>query len=196
MIIYFDTETTGLRPGNICQLSYIMQDKIGARGKNFFFQVDYMPKEVEAIHGLSVEKLKVLSGGKTIKDCILEIEKDFASASLICAHNVQFDLMFLMAEFENCGRHFRYNESFCSMKRFTPICKLLRSKGEGYKYPRLNELCAFLGIGEEDIDKASNSLFDGSTGFHDARFDTVAVYLAINKVINRGADIWGLEKYL
>ena len=37
MIIYFDTETTGLSPGGIIQLSYIMQDSNGVVGKNFFF---------------------------------------------------------------------------------------------------------------------------------------------------------------
>ena len=36
MIIYFDTETTGLYPGQICQLSYVMQDEGKVVAKNFF----------------------------------------------------------------------------------------------------------------------------------------------------------------
>ena len=44
-ILMFDTETTGLRPGQICQLSYIVIDNstkpYKVYGKNFFFSVDY-----------------------------------------------------------------------------------------------------------------------------------------------------------
>ena len=196
MILFFDTETTGLFPGRIIQLSYIMTDGENTVAKNFFFGVSYIEPSAQAVHGFSVEKLAVLSNGHTFSTDIEEIYDDFLSADLIVAHNVKFDIGFLIAEFNYQDRIFRYNESFCTMKRFTPICKLLRSKGEGYKYPKLNELCAFLGIREDDINTASSELFGGATGYHDARFDTVAVYLAVNKAINRGADIWGLEKYL
>ena len=42
MIIFFDTETTGLIPGRIIQLSYIMQSETEVRAKNFFFAVEYV----------------------------------------------------------------------------------------------------------------------------------------------------------
>ena len=61
MILYLDTETTSLRPGNICQLSYVMQNKKGTTCKNYFFSVDYVEPSAYMVHHFSVEKLRELS---------------------------------------------------------------------------------------------------------------------------------------
>lgn len=196
MIIYLDTETTGLRPGNICQLSYVMQDKNIITAKNFYFEVDSVEYGALAVHGLSVEKLKVLSNGKRFCDCILEIEKDFNRAGVIVCHNVSFDFMFLRTEFENCFRQFVFNESFCSMKKLTPITKLARSKGVGYKYPKLSEACEYFGITNAEIMKKAVELFGNSCGFHDARFDTAALFLCMTAAMDREKEISVLKDYL
>ena len=44
MILFFDTETTGLIPGRIIQLSYVMQSETATTAKNFFFAVEYVFK--------------------------------------------------------------------------------------------------------------------------------------------------------
>ena len=45
-LLFFDTETTSVKPGHICQLSYITVDTTTKPqttiGKNFFFTVDEM----------------------------------------------------------------------------------------------------------------------------------------------------------
>ena len=45
-LLFFDTETTSIKPGSICQLSYITVDASVkpqiTTGKNFFFTVDEM----------------------------------------------------------------------------------------------------------------------------------------------------------
>ncbi len=70
--IFIDTETTGLEPGEIIQLTYCVCD-INSRGEEKFplpkllFDVDYIEESAEAIHGFSVEKLKILSKGKNLK---------------------------------------------------------------------------------------------------------------------------------
>lgn len=184
MIIYLDTETTGLRPGNICQLSYIKQYRDRVEPVNIFFSVDFVEMSAYAVHHFSVELLKKLSNGKRFNHYAKKIAKDFASANLICAHNVSFDFSFLRKEFETAGEDFKYNEIFCSMKKFTPICKLKRTNSLGYKYPKLNELCAFLGITDSEIERETNNLFNEKLLFHDARYDTTAVYLAVNKALN------------
>lgn len=183
MILYLDTETSGLYPGNICQLSYIMQTDSEVRAKNFFFSVDFVEQGAYMIHGFSVEKLRVLSGDKRFCDHICEIEKDFSSASLVVAHNTAFDLMFLRKEFENCGKILPIEKTFCSMKTMTPVCKLPRRTGAGYKYPKLNELCAFLGISDKDINLACKQFYARCVDYHDARFDTVALCLACNRIM-------------
>lgn len=188
MIIYLDTETSGLRPGNICQLSYIKQYKDRVEPVNLFFKVSYVEMSACAVHHFSVELLKKLSGGKTFKDYAKKIAKDFDSADLICAHNIDFDFSFLRKEFESVGVEFKYNETFCSMKKFTPVCRLCRSSSKGYKYPKLNELCAYFNITDKDVEQETSALFNESLLFHDARYDTTAVFLAVNKAMNTLPD--------
>ena len=67
----------------------------------------------------------------------------------------------------------------------TSVCKLKRSNGIGYKYPKLSELCSYLGLTEQLIQQTSVKLFGNTSSYHDARFDTTAVYLAVN----RGMDL-------
>ncbi|MBO7149939.1 MAG: 3'-5' exonuclease [Clostridia bacterium] len=186
MILYFDTETSGLYPGQICQLSYIMQEKEGFSAKNFFFTVDNVEMGALLVHGFSVQKLKELSNGKRFGDFFLEIKSDFEKADIIVSHNTAFDFSFMRKEYERLNEVFYIKNEFCSMKRSTPICKLLRKSGVGYKYPKLQELCEFCAISDNDILSFSSTAFDSVCSFHDARFDTSAVYLSVNKMIEKG----------
>lgn len=196
MLLFFDTETTGLYPGQICQLSYVMQSANGVKAKNFFFTVDDMEYGAFQVHGFSAEKLFELSHGARFSDRVKEIEKDFLSASVIISHNADFDCSFMRAEFERLNRVFIVNDSFCSMKNSVAMCKLKRKHGEGYKYPKLSELCAFLNLTDEKIKKASIDLFGADASFHDARFDTAAVYLAVNKCFEINGAFGALRSFL
>lgn len=184
MIIYLDTETTGLRPGNICQLSYLMQYENTVVGKNYFFKVNYVEPSAEMVHHFSVELLNKLSNGQKFSDRIEEIENDFLSANLIVTHNVSFDFSFLRKEFEKLGKIFKYKNEFCSMKRLTHITKLKRANSLGYKYPKLCELTAFLGITDKEVQENTQKFFSENLLYHDARYDATAVYLAVNRVMN------------
>ena len=195
MILYFDTETTGIHPGQICQLSYIMQTKEKSVSKNFFFSVDYVEPSAQMVHGFSKQKLFVLSNGKTFSDCFDQIKTDFESADLVVAHNIAFDFSFMRAEYERLNQVFKVKNEFCSMKKTTPVCCLKRSSNNGYKYPKLQELCAFLGVCDCEVKKAVSDFYGADIGFHDARFDTSALYLCVNKCIQKG--IFGeLSEYL
>ncbi len=196
MIIFFDTETSGLHPGEICQLSYVLEDERSVRAKNFFFTVDSVEYGAYMVHGLSVEKLKALSGGKRFGDFIEEIEKDFLSADVVVAHNFSFDSMFMRKEFERLGKIFIVKNEFCSMKKATPICKLSRSSGVGYKYPKLSELCTFLDIDDQYTHVACQRLFGEGTDFHDARYDTTAMYLAVKRAMNECEEFAYLKDFI
>ena len=196
MIICLDTETTGLYPGNICQLTYIMMESGKVVPKNMFFKVDHVEYGAYAVHGFSVEKLKELSGGKIFRDRIDEIEEDFNRADVLIAHNTAFDFMFLRAEFENVNKVFTFKNEFCTMKKMTPVCKLTRSNHVGYKYPKLNELCAHFDITDEVIEEEVKNLFSVDLNFHDARFDTTALYLAVKCGIKSESAMKVLEEYL
>lgn len=190
MILFFDTETTGLFPGRIIQLSYVMQHKDSVRAKNFFFAVEYVEPSAVAVHGFTPEKLAVLSNGNTFSCCADEIFDDFASADLIVAHNVKFDVNFMIAEFCYLDRRFRYKQEFDTMKFFTPIMKMTRENHKGYKYPKLTELTEFLDIYPYDVTRKTTELFSESyVGSHDARYDTVALYLAFNEGAERVEEL-------
>ena len=181
MILFLDTETSGLNPGQICQLSYVMQDKEKFTSKNFFFKVNYVEYGAYLVHGFSKEKLEILSNGKDFSCFVEEIEQDFLKADLLCAHNTAFDFKFLRKEFERTGREFMSKAEFCTMKNSLSFCGLPKKTGRGFKYPKLNELCHVLGISNEEITYFEEKLFQNATTYHDARFDTTALVLAFNR---------------
>lgn len=178
MILFFDTETTGLIPGGIIQLSYLMQTESSVKAKNFFFAVDYIEPSATEVHGYTVEKIYELSNGRTFSEFMEEIYDDFSSAELVVAHNARFDIGFMIAEYYRRDRRFRYKEEFDTMRFFTPIMKLERANHKGYKFPKLSELCEFLDIYPYDVTVATEKLFSVSVAKHDARYDTTALYLA------------------
>lgn len=188
-MIFFDTETTGLRPGSICQLSYILVDT-SARpnktiGKNIFFTVEYVEPTAEKIHGFSVENLYELSEGRYFEDRLEEFIEDFQSADILIGHNVNFDIKFLSSELECCGEELTPKHIFCTMNYYKDICNLKNSRNEP-KAPKLAEVVQFLNIEESSIDTLSKNLFNGTGNFHDARFDTTATYLIVTEGIKNG----------
>jgi DNA polymerase-3 subunit epsilon len=161
-----------------------------------YFSVDSIDFGAYMVHGLSPSLLEELSGGLIFKDRIAEIEKDFSCADLIVAHNTAFDFMFLRKEFENCNKDFIVKNEFCSMKKMTPVCKIKRSSGKGYKYPKLSELCGYFYLSDEEILEQAENLFGETKGYHDARFDTTAVYLAVNRGMQTEELMRELKEYL
>lgn len=190
MVLYFDTETTGLFPGKIVQLSYILDYGEKVIGKNFYFAVDYVEPGATMVHGYTAEKLFELSHGKTFSDYADEIYDDFYSARLIVGHNVKFDINFMIAEFSYIDRQFRYNESFDTMKYFTPIMKLPRTNGRAYKYPKLIELMEHCEIFSYDVSRSVMNIFlDSATLAHEARFDTTAMFLCAKTSFDSHEDL-------
>ena len=196
--IFFDTETTGFRPGNICQLSYIAVDGSLVSGTNFFYKVSYVEPGAQKIHGLSVEALNRLSGGQEFAGSAERIYADFSTRGQWIAHNYKFDHSFLQAEFHRLGMTPPKAESqFCTMRYYTPIMKLpsaWRKTGpqydaQQYKYPKLSELIEFIGISEDEIIDCAQSLFSVTPceiKQHDARYDCTATYLCYKSGIAAG----------
>ncbi|WP_251859582.1 3'-5' exonuclease [Clostridium sp. Marseille-Q2269] len=179
--IFIDTETTGLEPGEIIQLTYCVCD-INSNGeekvkfaKNFFFDVDYIEESAEAIHGFSTEKLKILSNGKKFKDLASEISSDLKDGIFI-AHNVNFDKKFVAAEFNRLNNtDWIPKKFFCTMEHFKPIVKATTRTGK-LKKPRLEETIDFLNIDKKIVLKGAKRLFNcDDVGFHDARYDVAAL---------------------
>lgn len=188
-LVFFDTETTGIKPGSICQLSYIIVNTDikpnTTVGKNFFFTVDEMEPSAEEVHGFSLEKLYEISNGLYFEDQVEEFLEDFFTADVIIGHNVSFDIKFLKHELEGIGEEFIPKNQFCTMSYYKNICKFLNGRGE-FKNPRLEEVIKFLTIDKNVIDATSKKFFSGSGDYHDARFDTTATYLIVTEGIKKG----------
>lgn len=176
-IIIFDTETTGIKPGNICQLSYLTISENGIIPKNFYFKVKYIEPGAQKVHGLTVAKLRELSKDMDFSAKAHEIHADFTKANMLVGHNVSFDIKFLLKEFERNGLELELEDIFCTMKKFTNFCKIPKRKGVGFKWPRLDELAECLSISQEKKDELSRHLFGLETFAHDARGDIISTYL-------------------
>lgn len=187
--IFLDTETTGFKPGQICQLTYTItiDDKVES-AKNFFLSCDYVDPGAEKIHGFSVERLKKLSGGRTFKDIAKEVATDLQDGIFI-AHNVNFDIDFVKTEIERASYPFIIAGQFCTMKYFENIIKLKGKYKGKYKWPRLEETMQFLNINAEgkgfnsDLQKLYG---DEGISFHDARFDVCGLVSVYYKALKLG----------
>lgn len=188
-LLFFDTETTSIKPGSICQLSYITVDASVkpqvTTGKNFFFTVDEMEPSAEEIHGFSLEKLYDLSNGQYFEDLVPDFYDDFVNADFLIGHNVNFDVRFLKHELISLGEDFNPKNVFCTMAYYRDICKIKKANGE-IKNPKLSEVIDWLNISTEKITETSEKLFEGSGNYHDARFDTAATYLTVIEGLKKG----------
>ena len=188
-LLFFDTETTSIKPGSICQLSYITVDAAVkpqiTTGKNFFFTVDEMDPSAQEIHGFSLEKLYELSNGQYFEDLVPDFFDDFVNADFVIGHNVNFDVRFLRHELLSLGEDFNPKNVFCTMAYYRDIKKKKKSNGE-IKNPKLSEVIDWLNISTEKIAETSEKLFEGSGNYHDARFDTAATYLTVIEGLKKG----------
>ena len=185
MAIYYDTETTGLKPGQICQLTYVVEDnkeKKIIKAFNQFFRVDSMTQGAESVHKFSLEKLKELSGGVRFGDLASLIYSDFKGQETV-AHNASFDSRFLRAELERAGYGLDVKREYCTMKLFKDVLKIPSNQKASaygaYKNPSLGELVKGMKIDENRVIQYSKALFaSNDITFHDSRFDTIAMYVA------------------
>ena len=183
--VFLDTETTGFAPGQIGQLSMIIEEENGVvSAKNYFFKIDYITSGAEEACGRGLEFYTKASDGKVFadyKDEILEILKD---ATLI-AHNLKFDENFISTEFWRQNIMFKPAGRFDTMNYFRDICQLPGGRrGHKYKNPKLEEFVDYFNVDKDKVQKYSIKLFgnDDNTnvGYHDARFDTTSMFVAFH----------------
>lgn len=183
--VFLDTETTGLAPGQIGQLSLIIEEDNGeVSAKNYFFKIDYITSGAEQVCGRGLDFYAEASDGKTFKDHTNEILDILKDATLI-AHNLKFDENFISTEFWRQGVMFKPAGRFDTMTYFRDICQLPGGRGRSkYKNPKLEELVDYFNINKEKVKKYSEQLFgnDDKTniGFHDARYDTTSMFVAFH----------------
>jgi DNA polymerase-3 subunit epsilon len=185
---FFDSETTGLPARRnlavhevdgwprVVQLAWAVYDAWGkpiavesriVRPDGFV-----IPEDSIRIHGITQER--ALETGTSITE-VLDLFARAAGSPFdaVIAHNLEFDLNVVGAELLRAGRNSRFfaGPGLCTMKTTT---QLLRLPGPyGYKWPKLEELHAFL--------------FGGSyEGTHDAGRDVKATAKCFFELRRRG----------
>jgi len=139
--IVFDTETTGLNPATGDRMVEIGCIEVFNRvetGRHFhaYFNPDReMPREAEAVHGLSTI---FLSDKPRFAERVEEL-LEFLGDSPLVAHNATFDFGFLNFELGMCGR-----TSVCTT-RMVDTLAIARTRHPGAKHS-LDALCVRFGI--------------------------------------------------
>jgi len=184
-MIILDTESTGQKENQICQLAYIRYDGGTACAINEFYAVDSMNEYAAEVNGFSVAQLAQLSGGTRFKERAETISGQLSGHMLI-GHNVSSDIKVLRDEFRRAGVPFSPARKFCTMNHFTHILNINQAKSRRPKYPSLNDLCEYLNVRTPDISGLCEELFNYRGRQHDARYDVCATLLCIQKAEQAG----------
>lgn len=155
-ILFFDTETTGIIkvPDPICyvakmphivQLSWTFND----REHDFIIRPDgwIIPSDAAEVHKITTDR--ALIEGIPFKDVFKQFWIDLDDADVICAHNAQFDIKMLIADYcrlTNSERarkfaQFIYKKTCIdTMKKTIYFVGACFPNGQVGKFPRLEEL--------------------------------------------------------
>jgi DNA polymerase III epsilon subunit-like protein len=158
--LFFDTETTGLplrwdadfsdldNWPRLVQLGFLACDGKGKLQESADLIIRpegfTIPKDAERIHKISTER--ALRDGISLSDALGRFADALDEASVLVAHNMDFDNKVVAAELFRKGMHsdletLKEVEKFCTMKSATGFCAIPKGGvGNEYKWPSLSEL--------------------------------------------------------
>lgn len=154
--IVFDTETTGLPRSwraplmdvdnwpRLVQLAWEAFDRKGRKtgGRSYLIRPGgfSIPRAAREIHGIST--LMARRKGVPLAEALNAFQESLKEASVVVAHNFQFDSAVVRAELYRLGvrdhSNFLRMTCICTMQASSSYCKLAGS--HGYKWPTLPEL--------------------------------------------------------
>jgi DNA polymerase III epsilon subunit-like protein len=154
MYLFFDTETTGI-PKNykapasdsrnwprLVQIAWMLTDREGneLNHAEYIIKPDgfMIPSDASKIHGITTDM--ALRSGVDLRFAVTAILGDMKKASILLAHNMQFDEKIIGAELLRLGISNLVEEKprKCTMQASTNYCKI--TGAYGYKWPKLEEL--------------------------------------------------------
>lgn len=109
-----------------------------------------MPEAATKVNGITQEFL-MEKGVPVIDGALNEYAKAIDDGLTVVAHNATYDLKILRGELRRAKIDDRYEKTkkICTMFALTPIVKAPKKRGAGYKWPKLEEVCAFFGMKQE-----------------------------------------------
>ena len=175
MYVFFDTETSGLprvwsAPASdinnwprLVQVAWVCCDADGQPTESHEYLIKpqgfKISKQAAELHGITTER--ALREGVELAPVLAELSDAVRSASTVVAHNLDFDLKVVQAEWirADMKNAFARKQQCCTMKASTDYCRIPGKYG--YKWPKLEEL-------------HSKLLGRGFDGAHGAMADTQA----------------------
>ncbi len=173
MYLFFDTETTGLprtyrasikdlenwpRVVQLAWLSYNHSGKLLSEN-NYLIKPEgfIIPKEATKIHGITTKT--ALANGYDLNVVLNQFARDVKKASLIVAHNIDFDEKIIAAEFlrKKINHALSKKPKVCTMRSSTDFCEIPGYYGN-FKWPNLRELHSTLF--DHDFEDVHNALAD------------------------------------
>lgn len=134
--IVFDTETTGIMPGDghrIVEIGALELIHRTSTGRTFHSYIDpcrAMPRDAEGVHGLSTAFLT----GQPIFEAVIDDFLEFIGDAPLVAHNAAFDMAFLNWELRRAGmKPLPDSRAICTLE-------LSRARHPGAKHS-LDALC-------------------------------------------------------
>jgi DNA polymerase III epsilon subunit-like protein len=174
LYLFLDTETTGKHPATKkkyrgARLAIPAFRKVDEwpravqvawllfRGETLVEEVSHLvrpdgftiPSDATAVHGITTDR--ALKEGVPIGQVLDELESTCDRADLLIAHNVEFDMNVMAAEYYRNGWTGRedWDQTYppvkklgacCTMRETTQFCALPSQWRSGYKWPKLDEL--------------------------------------------------------
>ncbi len=161
MILFFDTETTGLPKRRsaplhdtsnwprVVQLAWILYNTNRQPIKKSTVIIKpqgfRIPKKASDIHGITHER--ALRVGVPLEDALEEFRDAVGCSELLVAHNFQFDHPVMHAEFirTRIPNNMEGKKNFCTMLATKNLLRIPHPKiRDDYKWPRLEELHYYL----------------------------------------------------
>lgn len=158
MLLFLDLETNGLAKSlyasvedidnwpRVVQIAWMIFDQNGKKLKmksSIISPNDFTISESSvAIHGITLNRAK--KEGVPLSKELIEFNNDLKKISTIVAHNADFDMPTLNAEFlrNNIQTDLMQKAKYCTMKspEIKSFCKIPNPVRSGYKWPALPEL--------------------------------------------------------
>ena len=170
---FFDTETTGFTKPNgehsdqphCCQIAALLADEDGTELQSYETIIApgevepfhfIIPDRVAEIHGIST--LRAIDEGVQLPEAMAKFWEIMEQADVVVAHNIDFDIIVVSAAMFRTGMDpspFQLKERFCTMKNLTDVIRIPKTRGSGFKWPKLQEChLNFFGEGFEDAHSA------------------------------------------
>lgn len=172
MLLFFDTETTGVPRRydapisdlanwpRLVQIGWVLYNDDGTQLDEAEYIIKpegfVIPESVVRIHGITTESASL--EGTPLREVLSKFSDELAHASIVVGHNVSYDVNVVGAEYLRCGMEdaLAAKPKICTMRESTNFCKLPGPLG--YKWPKLQELYGILF--HTDMGAAHNALVD------------------------------------